>query len=209
MSILVEREIGGKAGSVDAVAEGSVPAAEPPEFEQDLYGQLPPDDTTRATVGATPVASRKRRRNFGSAVFRFLWRLWIPIVVLAVIAAGGIAVSRLHGVFGSEKSDSYAGTNDEVKTLDPKYMRYEIFGPSGTAAQISFFNADGDPEFIEEASLPWSLEFPITATGGIGSIAAQGDGYSIGCRILVDNVLKSEKITEGVSAFTSCLLKAA
>jgi len=126
-----------------------------------------------------------------------------------VIAAGAIAVSRLQGVFGSEKAETYAGTNDQVTTLDPKYLRYEIFGPSGTVAQISFFNADGDPEFIEGASLPWSLEFPITVTGGIGSIAAQGDGYSIGCRILVDNVLKSEKITEGVSAFTSCLLKAA
>ena len=158
---------------------------------------------------AKPGASRKRRRHVGSAILGFLWRLWIPLVVLAVIAAGGIAVSRLNGMFGSEKSDSYAGTNDVVKTLNPKYLRYEIFGPSGTVAQISFFNADGDPEFIEEASLPWSLEFPITAAAGIGSIAAQGDGYSIGCRILVDNVVKAEKITEGVSAFTSCILKAA
>jgi hypothetical protein len=199
---LAGRAISGKAGSVSAVAEGSVPAAEPPESEQDL-------PCTEATVAATPSASRKRRRNVGSAIFGFLWRLWIPLVVLAVIAAGGIAVSRLNGMVGSEKSDSYAGTNDAVTTLNPKYLRYEIFGPSGTAAQISFFNAAGDPEFIEGASLPWSLEFPISAAGVIGSIAAQSNGNSIGCRILVDNDVKAEKTTEGVSAFTSCLLKAA
>jgi hypothetical protein len=195
MSLLAGRDFGGKAGTVGAVAEGSVPAAEPPESQ--------PHES------APPAVPRKRRRSFGAAILGLLWRLWIPLVVLAVIGAGSIAVSRLHGVFGSEKTETYAGTNDQVTTLDPKYLKYEIFGPSGTVAQISFFNADGDPEFIEGASLPWSLEFPITVTGGIGSIAAQSDGYSIGCRILVDNVVKSEKITEGVSAFTSCLLKAA
>lgn len=195
VSLLAGRDIGGKAESVGAVAEGSVPAAEPPEPE-------PPEP-------APPATSRKRRRNLGSAILGFLGRLWIPLVVLAVIAAGAVAVSRLQGVFGSENADTYAGTTEQVTSLDPKYLRYEIFGPPGTVAQISFFNADGDPEFIEGVSLPWSLEFPITATGGIGSIAAQGDAYSIGCRIMVDNVVQSEKITEGVSAFTSCLLKAA
>ena len=45
--------------------------------------------------------------------------------------------------------------------------------------------------------------------GVIGSIAAQGNSDSIGCRILVDGVVKDEKVTHEVSAFTSCLLKAA
>ena len=192
-----------------AVADGNVPAAEQPESEQNLSEPHPSADSTEETAESPPVASRKRAWNFGSAILGFVWRLWIPLVVMAVIAGGAIAVSRLHGVFGSEKPETYAGTTDQVITLVPKYLRYEIFGQSGTVAQISFFNADGDPEFIKEASLPWSLEFPITATAAIGSIAAQGDGYSIGCRILVDNVVKAEKITEGVSAFTSCLLKAA
>jgi len=194
---------------VGAVAEGSVPSPEPPESGQDLSGQDLSDDFTESSADAPPAKSRKRRRNLGSAILGFLGRLWIPLVVLAVIAAGAVAVSRLQGVFGSENADTYAGTTEQVTTLDPKYLRYEIFGPPGTVAQISFFNADGDPEFIEGVSLPWSLEFPITTTGGIGSIAAQGDAYSIGCRITVDNVVQSEKITEGVSAFTSCLLKAA
>ena len=43
----------------------------------------------------------------------------------------------------------------------------------------------------------------------MGNIAAQGDGDSIGCRILVDGVVKAEKTTHEVNAFTSCLLKAA
>ena len=44
----------------------------------------------------------------------------------------------------------------------------------------------------------------------MGSIVAQGDSDSIGCRFVVDGVVKAEKITnEEVHAFTFCLLKAA
>ena len=58
--------------------------------------------------------------------------------------------------------------------------------------------------------LPWSLEFPITTAASIGSIAAQGDTDTIGCRILVDGEVKAEKtVNHEVSSFTSCVLKAA
>ncbi len=77
-------------------------------------------------------------------------------------------------------------------------------------AQISYFDETGDPKFITGVSLPWSLEFPITTAASIGSIAAQGDSDTIGCRILVDGVVKSEKIAHHeASSFASCVLKAA
>jgi hypothetical protein len=127
-----------------------------------------------------------------------------------VIGAGGWTVSQLHGIFGSENSLPYGDTrNDEAKPLNPKYLRYEVFGPPGTAADISYFDANGDPQFVEGVLLPWSLDFPITAATGVGSVAAQGDSDSIGCRLLVDDVVKAEKVKNAVSAFTSCLLKAA
>ena len=119
-------------------------------------------------------------------------------------------MSRLHGIFGSEKRLSYADTRvDDTKPYNPKHLRYEVFGPPGTVAEISYFDVNGDPQHVEGASLPWSLEFAITAATGVGNIVAQGDSDSIGCRIVVDGVVKAEKITHEVSAFTSCLLKAA
>ncbi|MGB3484683.1 MAG: MmpS family transport accessory protein [Mycobacterium sp.] len=137
-------------------------------------------------------------------------RLWIPLVSLAVIAAGGWTVSQLHGIFGSEDNLSYGDTRtDSAQPVNPKYLRYEVFGPPGTSADISYFDADGDPQYIEGVPLPWALDFPITSATGVGSIAAQSDGDSIGCRLLVDDVVKSEKVKHAVSAFTSCLLKAA
>ncbi|OBB38529.1 hypothetical protein A5752_12255 [Mycobacterium sp. 852002-51961_SCH5331710] len=140
-------------------------------------------------------------------------RLWIPLLVLAVMVAGGFTVSRLHGMFGSEVRPSYADTDTEVATkqnFDPKYLIYEVFGPPGTVADISYFDKDAEPQFVKGASLPWSSKFEITEAAGIGNLMAQASNSdSIGCRIIVDGEVKAEKVRQGVSAFTSCILKAA
>jgi hypothetical protein len=143
-------------------------------------------------------------------IFRVLKRLWIPLVILAVIGAGGFAVSRLHGVFGSEKSITYGDTRrDEAKPFNPKHIRYEVFGPPGTVAEISYFDANGDPQRLAGARLPWSVEFAMTSETVAGNLAAQGDSDSIGCRILIDGVVKAEKVTNHeASSFVFCMLKA-
>jgi hypothetical protein len=153
---------------------------------------------------------RKSHRNKGFAISGVLKRLWIPLVILVVIGAGGLTVSRLHGIFGSEKRPSYADTKiDDTKPFNPKHLTYEVFGPPGTVADISYFDVNGDPQRVDGAHLPWTLKFAITAATATGSIVAQGDSASIGCRITVDDEVKAEKITHEVSAFTFCLLKAA
>lgn len=143
-------------------------------------------------------------------MFRVLRRVWLPVVIVAVLVAGGFTVSRLHSIFGTVNSLSYGDTKADETPINPKYLKYEVFGPPGTVAQISYFDENGSPKFIKDVPLPWSLEFPITTAAGIGSIAANGDSESLGCRILVDNVVKSENIKQhAVSTFTSCMLKAA
>jgi hypothetical protein len=134
--------------------------------------------------------------------------LWIPLVILAVIGAGGWTVSRLHGVFGTEKSPLYAETRiNDTKPFNPKHMMYEVFGPPGTVANISYFDVNADPRRVVDARLPWSVEFASTDATAVGSVAAQGTSDTLGCRILVDGVVKAQKITNEVSAFTSCKLK--
>jgi hypothetical protein len=43
----------------------------------------------------------------------------------------------------------------------------------------------------------------------VGNIVAQGDSDSIGCRVVVDGVVKAARISHEVNALTVCLLKAA
>jgi MmpS family membrane protein len=146
----------------------------------------------------------------GFTIFRVLRRLWIPLLVLVVIAAGGFVVSRLHGIFGSDKRPSYADTKvNDSKPFNPKHLTYEVFGSPGTVATISYFDVNAEPQHIEGASLPWSLDFAITVASAAASVVAQGDSDEIGCRIIVDGEVKTERTSNQVNAFTSCLLKSA
>lgn len=143
-------------------------------------------------------------------ILGILKRVWIPLVVLVVAGAGAFTVSRLHGIFGSDDRPAYSDTQlEDTKPFNPKHMTYEVFGPPGTVASISYFDDNSNPKFIESAPLPWSLEFEIGETTAMGNVLAQGDSNSIGCRILVDDVVKTEKITNQFNAFTSCSLTAA
>jgi hypothetical protein len=139
-----------------------------------------------------------------------LRRVWIALLVLLVIGAGGFTVSRLHGIFGSQNRPSYADTRiEDPAPFNPKHLTYEVFGPPGTVASIGYFDPDGEPQHVEGASLPWSLQFELTKAATIGSVVAQGDSDSIGCRIIIDGEVKAERISNEVNAFTSCLLKSA
>ena len=155
-----------------------------------------------------PKRGDRRRRV---SIFRVLRRVWIPLVVLVVVGAGGFTVSRLHGIFGSEKRPSYVDSNvkESRRPYNPKQLTYEVFGPPGTVADISYFDVNAEPQHVTGANLPWSLQFALTEASSVGNILAQGDSDSIGCRIVVDGEVKAERISNQVNAFTYCMLKAA
>ena len=146
----------------------------------------------------------------GISIFRLLERVWIPLVIVVVVGLGGFTVWRIHGIFGSEKRPSYSDSKtDDSKPFNPKRLTYEVFGPPGTVADISYFDVDADPRRVDGAPLPWTMTFTTTSPAVMGNIVAQGDGNSIGCRIVVDGVVKAEKVTHEVNAFTYCVLKGA
>ena len=202
---MVERGVREFAQARSDVADAGPLASSPPPGRRPTFlrGARQPSPGPQAR-------SRESRRNGGLAIFRVLRRLWVPLVILVVVVAGGFTVSRLHGIFGSEKQLSYADTGvDQGKPFNPKHLRYEVFGAPGTVADISYFDGNGDPQHLNGASLPWSLEFPVGAATAVGNVIAQGNSDSIGCRILVDDVVKAEKTSHEVNAFAFCLLKAA
>ena len=143
-------------------------------------------------------------------IVRVLRRVWIPLVVLVVVGCGGLIVSRLHGVFGSETRPSYAaGQVDDTTPYNPTEVIYEVFGPAGTVADISYFDVNSEPQQVDGAPLPWSLKITTNSAAVVVNVVAQGDSDLIGCRIVVDGEVKAERISSAVNAFTHCLVKAA
>jgi Mycobacterium membrane protein len=152
----------------------------------------------------------ERQRVKGIPIIKVLQRTWIPLVIVLVVTLGGFTVWRIHGIFGSDKRPSYSDSQtDNSKPFNPKRLTYEVFGPPGTVADISYFDVNADPRRVDGARLPWSMDFTTTSPAVMGNIVAQGNSNSIGCRIVVDGVVKAEKISHEVNAFTYCVLKGA
>ena len=131
-------------------------------------------------------------------------------MILAVVIVGAFVVYRVHGYFGSQKRESYADSNlKNPDPFNPKRIVYEVFGPAGTVADISYFDVNADPQRVEHAPLPWSLHISTTKAAMMGNLVAQGNSDSLGCRILVDDVVKAEHVSHEVNAFTFCVVKSA
>jgi len=62
---------------------------------------------------------------------------------------------------------------------------------------------------VDGAKLPWTLKLTTKAASVVGNIVAQGTSDTLGCRIIVDDVVKAERVSHEVNAFTFCVLKGA
>ena len=54
------------------------------------------------------IPGRKRR---GTSIFSILKRVWVPLIVVATVALGGVVVDGLRGVFGSDEIFSATGSS--------------------------------------------------------------------------------------------------
>jgi hypothetical protein len=135
-------------------------------------------------------------------------RVWIPLVLVAVLAVSGLIVVRLHKLFASQDLNANAGAGIEIVQFNPKIVIYNVFGPAGSAAKIDYFDADANTHEVN-TTLPWSTTISTTLPAVSANIMVQGDGDHIGCRITVDGTVRDEKSTDGVHAQTFCLVKSA
>ena len=137
-----------------------------------------------------------------------LKRAWIPLVLVVVLAVSGLVVMRLHEMFASQDLNANAGAGIEIVQFNPKILVYDVYGPPGTTAQISYFDADANVHLLN-ASLPWSITLSTTLPTVSANLMAQGDSDEIGCRVTVNGTVREEKSANGVNAQTYCLVKSA
>lgn len=141
-------------------------------------------------------------------VGRALKRVWIPMLLIVVLAISALVVSRLHKMFASADLNAGAGAGIEIVQFNPKVMVYDVYGAPGTTAQISYFDPEAHVHLIT-ASLPWSITLSTTLPAVSASLMAQTDGDQIGCRVTVNGTVREEQSANGVNAQTYCLVKSA
>ena len=141
---------------------------------------------------------------------KLLRRLWIPVLILVVVAIGAFTVMRVRTFFGAgDGSGSASAKVDDTKPFNPKVVVYEITGEPGATADVNYLDLNAQPQRVDGVQLPWTLRLESTAPSVFPNIVAQGDGSTISCRITVDDELKDQRTSTGVNAQTFCLVKSA
>ncbi|TXI37372.1 MAG: transport acessory protein MmpS [Mycobacterium sp.] len=130
------------------------------------------------------------------------------LVAVVVVGVAGFTVYRLHGEFGSGHSTATpGGATDQIVPFNPKSVVLEVFGDPGATAMISYTDVHARPQHLAEGPLPWSHRESTTTAAVIVNIMAQSDGGSLGCRIVIDGVVKAERVVDIPGAYTFCLDK--
>ena len=135
-------------------------------------------------------------------------RGWMVSVAVIAIGSAGFSIYRLHGMFGSDASTPAVGAvSNEIVPFNPKQVSLEVFGAPGAVATINYLDVDAQPRQVLDATLPWSHTMTTTLPAVFGDVVAQGDGDFLGCRIIVNGVVKDERTVNKVNAYTFCLDK--
>jgi hypothetical protein len=144
-------------------------------------------------------------------MLRRVLRYWLPLLVVLSVALGGFAVYRLYGVFGSDNEITREGSGilNDPPPFNPKRVTYEVFGPAGATATINYLDLSANPQHVVNAPLPWVLTLTTNAASASPNLLAQGTAEKLSCRITVDGKVKAQHTTEGVDAFTYCMVKSA
>jgi hypothetical protein len=130
------------------------------------------------------------------------------LVAVVVVAAAGLAIYRLHGIFGSHNNVSAnGGLANQIVPFNPKQVVLEVFGAPGAVATINYLDVNAQPQQVKNAPLPWTFTITTTEPAVLGNVVAQGDGDTIGCRITVNGEVKDERTVNTPSAYTFCLDK--
>ncbi len=137
-------------------------------------------------------------------------KFWIVVVIVAVVAVAGFCVYRLRGNFGvHDNRPITSGMADDIKPFNPKHVVYEVYGAPGTTANINYLDINAQPRRVDNAPLPWTLSVVTTLPSVSVNVVAQADTDQIGCRIIVNDVVKDERSETGVNAQTFCIVKSA
>jgi Mycobacterium membrane protein len=139
---------------------------------------------------------------------RGLKKIWIPLVLIVVLAISTLVVSRLHRMFASEDLNATAGKGIEIVQFNPKILVYDVYGPPGSTARIGYFDPDANVHEIT-TPLPWTITLSTTLPTVSASLMAQADTDQIGCRVTVNGTVREEQSASGVNAQTYCLVKSA
>jgi Mycobacterium membrane protein len=145
------------------------------------------------------------RRSVGRT---FLQRAWMPLVAVVAIGVGAVGMWKVHQFSAPPPVITVNGPAAPEQTT-PKELTYELFGSIGEGGMLVYLDVNGHPHRVDLATLPWSHTETTTLTVVSGSISAQVHGGQLGCRMLVNGVVRDQQSDSQGDAHVMCRVKSA
>jgi hypothetical protein len=154
---------------------------------------------------ARDTAGRARGRSRGRIA---LQRGWLPVVIVIALAIGALCMWKVHQ---SSAPGPVLAVNppQAPEEFVPKKLTYELYGDAGSGGLLDYIDLDGHPHEVKITDLPWSHSETTVLTVVSGSISAQVHGGSVGCRMLVNDVVRDEQSSTRQDADVTCRVKSA
>jgi hypothetical protein len=138
----------------------------------------------------------------------WLARIWMPLVSVIAVGLGLLGMYKVHQFSEPEPVITVNGPQ-APEEFNIKRMTYEVFGSVGKGGKLVYVDIDGHPHSVDFTTLPWSHTETTTLTVASGSISVHVHGGQVGCRMLVDGVVRDEQSGNHQDADVECRVKSA
>jgi hypothetical protein len=132
----------------------------------------------------------------------------MPVVAVVALAVGAICMWKVHQFSAPPPVITVNGPAAPEQST-PKRLTYELSGSVGEGGMLVYLDIDGHPHRVDLTTLPWSHTETTTLTVVSGSVSAQVHGGQLGCRMLVNGVVRDEQSDSHPDAHVMCRVKSA
>jgi hypothetical protein len=140
----------------------------------------------------------------------------MPLVAVIAVGVGLLGMYKVHQFSEPEPVITVNGPQ-APEQFYPKKLTYEVFGSLGTSGKLVYVDIEGHPWTVDICrsptpscpALPWSHTETTTLTVASGSISVHVHGGQVGCRMLVDGVVRDEQSGNHQDADVECRVKSA
>jgi hypothetical protein len=132
----------------------------------------------------------------------------MPLVAVVALSLGAVAMVKVHQ-FSAPPPVITVNEPAAPPEFSIKRLTYELSGSVGQGGMLVWVDVDGHPHRVDLTALPWSHTEATTLTVVSGSISAQVRGGQVGCRLLVNGVVRAEQSDTHQDAHVFCLVKSA
>ena len=135
-------------------------------------------------------------------------RVWMPLVAVVALAAGAVGMWKVHQFSAPPPVITVNGPAAPPE-FNLKRLTFELSGSVGQGGMLVYVDIDGHPHQVDFTTLPWSHTETTTLTVVSGSISAQVHGGQVGCRLLVNGVVRAAQSDDHQDAHVFCIVKSA